>query len=458
MLSVQTVDALNMTKIYVNPATVTKGVGESFSVEVKITDADDLFTFGFYVKWRGASMDITKIEEGDFLSQGGVYRTFFVSHLFNGPDPSGVEADYASVGDTLMTKTGGVRGDGVLAILTFRVESVEGTAIDLYGTEFIDSRGFDINLGVSDGYLNIQPPGLSVFPTATINETMLVGDSFTVNVTISNVVDLLGLRFNMTYDINILNATDVSIPPFLTEPVVPWEASEKWAIDRAHGIVRVDIYSAADPSVPVSRDGTVASITLQIVGKSPKGGKDGKGGTSDLDIYICELDDSIARTVKNHTPPAQNGYFSNLGASHDINVRRIVASPVKVNRGDTVFMNVTVKNAGGFDEVFNLTTYYETNIIEERTNIPLSIGNETILQFEWNTEQVNAGRYSLKAVARVAEDSNLNNNERIYETQITVEESTSGFGAIDPMILYAAVGVIIVVVLGVVFWRFRKKS
>ena len=78
MLSVQTVDALNMTKIYVNPATVTKGVGESFSVEVKITDADDLFTFGFYVKWRGASMDITKIEEGDFLSHGGVYWTFLV--------------------------------------------------------------------------------------------------------------------------------------------------------------------------------------------------------------------------------------------------------------------------------------------------------------------------------------------------------------------------------------------
>jgi len=458
-LSIQVASALKVAKIFVNPATVTKGVGESFTVEIRIADVEDLYTFAFAVKWRGASMDAVKIEEGDFLSGGGVFKTFFIQYFVNGTDPSGVEADYATAGCTLMAKPG-VYGDGILATITFKVESVEGTAIDLYDTELYDSRNFLIGHGVSDGHLNIlQPPKLSVDPSAVINETMMVGDSFTVNVTITNVVDLLGLRFNMTYDTSILNATQVSIHPFLTEPIIPWEAEATWEIIRTHGTVRVDIYSSADPPVPVSGNATVAEVTFQIVGESPKGGKDGKGGTSVLYIYHSELDDSIARTVKNHTPPAQNGYFSNVATKHDINVRRIVASPVKVNKGDTVFMNVTVKNIGGFDETFNLTLYYETsvesNILDNRSDIALQSGKETIQQFEWNTEQVKAGKYTIRAVASLAQDDNLVNNERIYETLITVEESSN---PIDPMILYAVAGAIIVVaVIGVVVWRLRKK-
>lgn len=461
ILSIQVADALKVARVYVNPATVTKGVGESFTVEIRVVDAEDLFTYGFKVKWRGASMNATKIEEGDFLSGGGVYKTFFIQHIYNGPDGTGVEADYVAIGSTLMAQPG-VHGSGILATITFQVESVEGTAMDLYRVELVDSRGYSITLGVSDGYLNIQPPKLSVNPSEVINETLVVGDSFTVNVTISNVVDLLGLRFNMTYDTSILNATQVSIPPFLTEPVIPWEAEATWAIIRSHSVVRVDIYSSADPpepvSVPVSVNATVAVITFQVVGASPKGGKDGKGGTSVLYVYHSEVDDSIARTVKNHTPPTQNGYFDNTAKKHDINVRRIVASPVKVNKGDTVFMNVTVKNAGGFEETFNLTVYYatsvESNIVDNRSSIALQIGKETIQQFEWNTEQVKAGKYTLKAVASLAQDDNLLNNERIYETLITVEETSSTF---DPMILYAIAGVVVVVIIGVVVWRLRKK-
>jgi len=462
ILSIQVADALKVAKVYVNPATVTKGVGESFTVEIRVVDAEDLFTYAFKVKWRGTSMNATKIEEGDFLSGGGVFETLFIPHIFNGPDGSGVEADYVVIGNTLMGDVQGVFGDGILATVTFQVESLEVTAIDLFRVELIDSRGYDIILGVGDGYLNIQPPKLSVDPSAVINETMVVGDSFTVNVTISNVVDLLGLRFNMTYDTGILNATQVSIPPFLTEPVIPWEAEATWAIIRTHGTVRVDIYSSADPpvpvSVPISVNATVAEVTFQVVGASPKGGKDGKGGTSVLYIYHCEVDDSIARTVKNHTPPAQNGYFDNTAKKHDINVRRIVASPVKVNKGDTVFMNITVKNAGGFEETFNLTVYYatsvESNIVDNRSNIAIQIGKETIQQFEWNTTQVKAGKYTLKAVASLAQDDNLLNNERIYETLITVEETSS---TIDPMILYAIAGVVAVVIIGVIVWRLRKK-
>lgn len=459
ILSLQVADALKVARVYVNPATVTKGVGESFTVEIRVADVEDLFTYGFRVKWRGASMNATKIEEGDFLSAGGVYRTWFIQYIYNGPDPTGVEADYAIIGNTLTAELG-VHGSGILATMTFQVESGEGTAIDLFTVELMDSRGFYITQGVSDGYLNIQPPKLSVSPSAVINETLVVGDSFTVNVTISNVVDLLGLRFNMTYDTSILNATQVSIAPFLTEPVIPWNPAEvTWEIIRSHGVVRVDIYSSADPPVPVSGNATVAEVTFKIVGASPAGGKDGKGGESVLYIYHSELDDSIARSVKNHTPPAQNGYFSNLATKHDINVRRVVASPVKVTKGATVFVNVTVKNAGGYEEIFNLTMYYETsvesNVVATRSDIPVQIGKETIEKFEWNTEQVKAGKYTLKAVASLSQDDNPSNNERIYETLITVEEAS---GTLDPMILYAAAGAVIVVaVIGVVFWRLRKK-
>lgn len=461
--SIQVADALKVARVYVNPASMTKGVGESFTVELRVVDAEDLFTYGFRVKWRGASLNATKVEEGDFLSGGGVYKTWFIEHIYNGLDGTGMDADYATIGNTLMAKPG-VSGAGILATITFLVESVEGTAIDIFALELMDSRGFFITTGVGDGYLNIQPPKLSVDPSQVINETLVVGDSFTVNATISNVDELLGLRFNMTYDTSILNATQVSLPSFLTEPVIPWEAEATWQIIRSHGTVRVDIYSGADPpvpvSVPVSVNATVAVITFQIVGAAPKGGKDGKGGTSVLYIYYSEVDDSIARTVKNHSPPTQNGYFSNVASKHDINVRRIVASPVKVKRGEKVFMDITVKNAGGFEETFNLTVYYETsvesNVIENRSNIPLQIGKETIEKFEWNTEQVNAGKYTLKAVASLAQDDNLVNNERIYETLITVEESSNG---IDPMILYAAAGaIIVVVVIGVVVWRLRKRA
>jgi len=84
---------------------------------------------------------------------------------------------------------------------------------------------------------------------------------------------------------------------------------------------------------------------------------------------------------------------------HDVAITDVVPSKTVVGQGFSLNINVTVMNRGDFTENFNVTAYANTTAIATFTDITLTSGNSTTLDFTWNTAGFAKGNYTISAVA-----------------------------------------------------------
>ena len=434
----------SVTTIKVEPQTITALQGENVSVNINVYNALDLYSFQVKLKWKGSVLNVTDVAEGDYLNRGGVRETFYQEKLYNEPDVKGV-SDYASVWCSLLGLVTGETGSGTLATLTFLVEESGETIFDIYDTQLRDSlwpASPNINHAAEDGYFSVKPPMFHVYPQSVVNSSLTYGETFAVNVSISDVDNLYGYAFNMSYDTTILNATNVTRVPFLNEPT-----SGSIGIDNETRIVYSNFTSTA--AAPVSGNGTVATITFQVVTNETV--------ESVLDIYVTRLDDKLARLKTppfEHSPPASDGYFTNMPLQHDISITRVVPEfPIEVTAGESVVINVTIRNKGDLAETFNVTIYYDGNTIHTWINVTLDAGNKTTLSHNWDTTNVEAGEYDIKAEATVLEgETSTTDNQKTAAGTVKIKAPESN------IILYVAVAaaIIVVAVVIVYFVKFRK--
>lgn len=54
-------------------------------------------------------------------------------------------------------------------------------------------------------------PAFSVEPPSIVDETIEIGDTFRINLTITDVTNLGGFEFNLTYDTRVLTATEMTL-------------------------------------------------------------------------------------------------------------------------------------------------------------------------------------------------------------------------------------------------------
>jgi len=155
--------------IYVNPQTSVAVPGQSFTVNIEISDVVDLYGWEFRLGWNSTILEALSVIEGPFLKQGG--NTFFWSKINN-------SAGYMIVDCTLLGNISGVSGNGTLAIVEFYVETIGDCVLDLYGTILVNSAEQPIEHTAIDGYYYT-----SVHDVAVIN---LVASEFSVNVTVEN--------------------------------------------------------------------------------------------------------------------------------------------------------------------------------------------------------------------------------------------------------------------------------
>lgn len=431
------------TVIYIDPIENTASQGASFSVKINIIDAIGLYTYELRLGWYGPVLNVTSVTEGDFPG-GGVWDTHFVSMSWNGPDPVGM-SDYIYVYNSLRGVPTGVDGSGTLANVTFLVEESGESGLQLYSVRLLDSFGHPIvNYAFEDGYVNVAPPKFHVTHygvSSIVDPTLIPGETFSINVSLSNAIDLYGFGFRLGYDNLLLNATDVSVISFLAEPTV-----DK-GIDNALGFVWANVNSSTPQSA--SDDQTVASITFQVLDV----------GTCFLDVYNATLDDKISRLRSpplENRPPTDDGYFNNVPVGHDIAITRVTALPSKVSQGETVSINVTVMNAGEYNETFDVTVYYGSEAIDTRTNVMLESGNKETLSFSWDTSGVAADEYWIKAEATVVEgETKTANNVRVSYSSTTVEVPAAA-----DFLLYVGVGIAAVVIVAalVYFLKIRKPK
>jgi len=86
---------------------------------------------------------------------------------------------------------------------------------------------------------------------------------------------------------------------------------------------------------------------------------------------------------------------------HDIAVTNVTAYPTTVKIGETVSINVTVRNEGSFAETFRVIVYYDSKAIGTKEVTDLAPGDEITLTFSWVTQGVKEGNYTIKAEATV---------------------------------------------------------
>jgi len=130
------------TTVYVHLSTRTVAVGQTFIVEVKISEVGDLYGWEFKLRWNPNLLDVVDVTEGPFLKQGG--DTFFAKKTNN-------TAGNILVDCTLLGNVSGVSGNGTLATVKFYAEVQGESILDLYDTILINSHEIAITHIPIDG-------------------------------------------------------------------------------------------------------------------------------------------------------------------------------------------------------------------------------------------------------------------------------------------------------------------
>jgi len=140
-----------------------------------------------------------------------------------------------------------------------------------------------------------------------------------------------------------------------------------------------------------------------------------------------------------NTGSSDKVYFtSTVQAVHDVAILNVTASPTETYVNQMVNINVTVKNKGTVSETFNVTAYYDSNLIDTQSIINLAPGSNVTITFSWNTSGVQKGTYTISAEAEVVSgETNTTDNTYIDDT-VTILNSPpiieTSYPSTDPTI------------------------
>jgi len=227
--------------------------------------------------------------------------------------------------------------------------------------------------------VQIEPSALSI----------PIGETFHVNVTISEVVNLTGWEFRLYYENTILTCTNIVEGPFLQSGGGTFHI---FNITNNYNITHGRVLAACTllGITSVTGNGTLATVTFQAIG----------GDQTPLNLDDTKLgDEKIPPEKIPHT--AYDGTVEVTGADYDVAVIGILTSktgcfPETLMQGQTTNINVTVENQGKFVETFNVTTYINTTEIS-RIPVTLNPGENRTIPFLWDTTPHGKGNYTVSA-------------------------------------------------------------
>lgn len=159
------------TIVYVSPEKNEPFVGQTFTIEVRILNAENIYGWEVKLKWNPNLLDIVKVAEGDFLKRGG--GTFFTTNTSRATEGRVV------VDCTLLFNVSGVNGNGTLTTIEFYAKVQGECLLELEETILVDESERSVPHTVSDGEVTVKPLGLidwlkSNLPTISIIITFSV--------------------------------------------------------------------------------------------------------------------------------------------------------------------------------------------------------------------------------------------------------------------------------------------
>lgn len=144
---------------------------------------------------------------------------------------------------------------------------------------------------------------VSVDPPIVIDPELVLGKSFSINVTIANVTDLYGFKFKLCYNNTILTSLGVVIVPFPNQT----DYTSNMSIEHKEGFIWVNVtyHSPAEP-LTTTDPVTLATISFQVRAF----------GITDLDLCYTKLIDEEGNPIDHSV---ENGYFRPPPIPGDIN-------------------------------------------------------------------------------------------------------------------------------------------
>jgi Cohesin domain/PEP-CTERM motif len=124
----------------VNPGTTTIGAGDTFSLQIDIADAVDLYAYQFSLVFDPAILSVTSVVEGGFFGFSGIFFPGFVDNTL------GIVSFIANVNGGLS----GVSGSGTLADLQFSAVAPGVSSISLLFDAAAGDGLYDSNIGLID--------------------------------------------------------------------------------------------------------------------------------------------------------------------------------------------------------------------------------------------------------------------------------------------------------------------
>jgi len=151
-----------------------------------------------------------------------------------------------------------------------------------------------------------------------------------------------------------------------------------------------------------------------------------------------------------------DGFVEVKSPFHDVAILNVTPSSTLIYIGEIVDIYVVVKNQGNYTESFNVTVFYDSDIIGTSLVKDLAFNVEKTLVFHWDTQNVIEGNYTLSAlVSQILGEENLENNCCI-DGVVEVVAAPKGWFIPDWFYWLLLLLLILIIVLLIV-WLYRRK-
>jgi PKD repeat protein len=179
--------ASTTTRLYVDPAVSNAANGTSFSIEVKVENVTDLYSWSCNLTYRSNVLQVLSVVLTTWMADTSTFPTFPLPTTINNT------VGYVFMGQiiepAIPPHPNGATGDGSLVTVTFNVTSVGATGIDLTSPKlWTDIGGNNVPIahvaenGLFDNRSEIWPP----FASFTAPTSGVVGEVLVFNASESN--------------------------------------------------------------------------------------------------------------------------------------------------------------------------------------------------------------------------------------------------------------------------------